>query len=129
MSRPRCGVPDKPPMSPGDGGAGPFVAASTKWSNVHLGYHLSKGTPHQSDASVNGALSIAYRKWCLEAKIEVHQVSSAADIDVRFGTGDHGDGSAFDGVGTILAHGFYPPRTVGPSPAICTSTTRDLDPR
>jgi len=113
MRRPRCGVPDKPAAFPG--GPANFVAASTKWSNLRPGYMLSAGTADLSDASVYGALFNAYRSWCLVAQIAAHRVSSGADIDVRFATGDHGDGAtnAFDGVGSILAHGFYPPPNGG----------------
>jgi hypothetical protein len=113
MRRPRCGVPDRPSASPG--GPAEFAAASTKWTNLRPGYNLSAGTADLSNASVNGALFNAYRSWCLVAKIAAHQVSSNSDIDVRFATGDHGDGSsnAFDGVGNVLAHGFYPPPNGG----------------
>jgi len=109
MRRPRCGVPDKRPAPPG--GPAEFVAGPTKWSNLHPSYDLSKGTADLSNASVEAALFNAYRSWCLVAKIAAHQVSSGADIDVRFETGDHGDGAsnAFDGVGGTLAHAFYPP--------------------
>jgi hypothetical protein len=107
---PRCGVPDRPPAVRGPDG---FVAASTKWDNVHLGRNLSKSTSDQSDGNVNQAVKVAYRRWCLVARMEVHQVSSNADIDVRFETGNHGDGNAFDGVGNVLAHAFYPPPNGG----------------
>jgi peptidoglycan hydrolase-like protein with peptidoglycan-binding domain len=111
MRSPRCGVPDKPPAS-GEVG---FVAGPTKWANFHLSYRLTNSTADLSNANVNRALKVAYRHWCLVAKMELHQVSSNADIDVRFATGDHGDGAnnAFDGVGTVLAHAFYPPNGGG----------------
>jgi len=113
MRRPRCGVPDKPAAF--RGGPAEFVAGPTKWSNLRPGYMLSAGTTDLSDASVYRALFNAYRSWCLVAQIAAHRVSSGADIDVRFVTGNHGDGAdnAFDGVGTILAHGFYPPPNGG----------------
>ena len=111
MRRPRCGVPDKPPAPQEGGGAAEFVAGPTKWTNLHIGFNLSAGTADLSNASVIGALARAYRSWCLVAQIEVHQAGAGTDIDVRFATGNHGDGNnnAFDGVGNVLAHGFYPP--------------------
>ncbi len=111
MRRPRCGVPDKAPAAPAGDGAVNFVAGPTKWSNIRPGYRLSQGTADLTNANVNAALFFAYRSWSLIAQIAAHPVSSGGDIDVRFTTGNHGDGAgnAFDGVGTVLAHGFYPP--------------------
>jgi len=114
VQRPRCGFPDKPlAPSAGDGAAAPFQAVATKWDRTHVGYRLSKGTADLSDASVFGALYAAYRNWCLVSPMVVRQVASGGDIEVRFETGDHGDGLAFDGVGNVLAHGFYPPPNGG----------------
>jgi hypothetical protein len=90
------------------------VADGVKWSDLSLGYNLSRSTADLSDGDVSAALYRAYRSWCLVARIVVQQVSANTDIDVRFETGDHGDGWPFDGVGdtrNVLAHGFYPPST------------------
>jgi hypothetical protein len=35
-------------------------------------------------------------------------VTSGGDIRLGWETGDHGDGHPFDGVGNVVAHGFYP---------------------
>lgn len=39
------------------------------------------------------------------------EATTGSDAHIRLGwaTGDHGDGSPFDGFGNVLAHGFYPP--------------------
>src|SRR4051794_25783431 len=113
MRRPRCGMPDKPLAGPRDGAR--FVAASTKWSDIRPGYRLSQGTADLTDGDVNSALFFAYRSWCLIAQIAARPVPSGGEIDVRFLTGDHGDGAAnaFDGAGGILAHGFFPPPNGG----------------
>src|SRR4051794_6940035 len=113
MRRPRCGMPDKPLAGPRDGAR--FVAASTKWSDIRPGYRLSQGTADLTDGDVNSALFFAYRSWCLIAQIAARPVPSGGEIDVRFVTGDHGDGAAnaFDGAGGILAHGFFPPPNGG----------------
>jgi hypothetical protein len=112
IQRRRCGVPDRAPVH--RAGPAEFVAAGTKWSDLSLGYNLSRSTADLSDGDVSAALYYAYRSWCLVARIVVQQVSANADIDVRFETGDHGDGWPFDGAGdtrNVLAHGFYPPST------------------
>ncbi|MFD3401577.1 matrixin family metalloprotease [Kribbella sp. NPDC058693] len=113
MRRPRCGVPDKPPGR--HAGPAEFAALGTKWQNLRPGYHLNSGTADLSNASVENALQFAYRSWCLVAQIAARRVSSGADIEVRFATGDHGDGAnnAFDGPGNVLAHGFSPPSGTG----------------
>jgi hypothetical protein len=116
MQRPRCGVPDKPPVV-ADGTAPTFATLPNKWTNSRAVYNLSAGTADLSTADVNAALAWAYRTWCLVAQLVVRAGSSSPDIDVRFASGDHGDGAAnaFDGVGTVLAHAFGPPPSGGSS--------------
>jgi len=113
MRKPRCGMPDKTPAPRGDGALNEFLAAATKWDHQHLGFNLSKGTVDLSNASVIDALRLAYRNWCLVSQMEVHSAGAGAEIDVKFVTGDHGDGFSFDGAGPLLGHGFYPPPNGG----------------
>jgi hypothetical protein len=114
MRQPRCGVPDRPvARAAGADGPASFLAESTKWANIRPTYHLGAGTPDLSDATVNGELFRAYRTWCLIAQIAARGGGASADIDIRFGSGNHGDSWPFDGVGTVLAHGFPPPPNNG----------------
>ena len=114
MRQPRCGVPDRPVARAGDAdGPDSFVAESTKWANIRPTYHLSAGTPDLSDATVNGEIFRAYRSWCLIAQIAARGGAAPADIDIRFGSGNHGDPFPFDGVGNVLAHAFPPPPNNG----------------
>ena len=115
MRQPRCGVPDHPVarVAATDGGPAAFVAATTKWANIRPTYRLSAGTPDLSDATVNAAVFRAYRSWCLIAQIAARGGAAPADIDIRFGSGAHGDSWPFDGVANVLAHGFYPPPNNG----------------
>jgi hypothetical protein len=53
----------------------------------------------------------ALTTWADVAKLNFLSVPSnkSADITVAFVTKDHGDGSPFDGKGTVLAHASAPP--------------------
>lgn len=106
IHQPRCGVPDNLE-------AIRFAPGPTKWDKLNLGFRLSKGTSDLVDADVNHAVAVAYRHWCLVSKMVVHRSEGEADVDVRFETGEHGDNNPFDGVGTVLAHAFYPPPNGG----------------
>jgi matrixin len=37
------------------------------------------------------------------------RTADPVDFEIGWATADHGDGNPFDGVGTVLAHAFYPP--------------------
>jgi hypothetical protein len=116
MRQPRCGVPDRPiakDAPSAKGGPAEFVAEATKWSNLRPTWHLSTGTPDLSDATVNDALFRAYRTWSLIAQIAPRGGPAPGDINVIFGSGNHGDSWPFDGVGSTLAHGFPPPPNNG----------------
>jgi hypothetical protein len=110
MRRPRCGVPDRPIAR---GGPGQFVAEATKWTNLRPTWHLATGTADLSDATVNDALFRAYRSWALIAQIAPRGGPAPGDINVLFGSGNHGDSWPFDGAGSVLAHGFPPPPNNG----------------
>jgi hypothetical protein len=62
-------VPDEP-ITPAEG-PDAFVAGSTKWSKLHVGYQLNQGTGDLSDASVNGALAAAYRQLLRRRKADL----------------------------------------------------------
>jgi len=108
IQKPRCGVPDKPYAVQRNPSAS-FVAQGSKWSKNKLTYLFKEFTPDLNAAVVKAVLQNAFRTWALVSPLSFHEKSTSGDIEIRFVSGDHGDGYPFDGVGNVLAHGFYPP--------------------
>jgi Matrixin len=103
MFRPRCGFPD----------TAKFVAEGRKWNKTALTYSYNNFTPELTQAQVRTALTQAFNLWAIATPLTFAEVSSGADIVIRFVAGNHGDGSPFDGVSGVLAHAFYPPPNGG----------------
>jgi hypothetical protein len=105
MRKPRCGFPD----------AAEFVVAGTKWNKTALTYAYSEFTPDLTQPQVRSAITQALGLWSAVTPLTFSEVpiGSSPDIIIRFVTGDHGDGSNFDGPSGILAHAFYPPPNGG----------------
>jgi len=103
MSRPRCGFPD----------TADFVLEGRKWNKTALTYSYDSFTPDLSQAQVRSAITEAFNLWAIVTPLTFTEVTSGADIVIRFVGGSHGDGSAFDGPSGVLAHAFYPPPNSG----------------
>jgi hypothetical protein len=112
MRRPRCGFPDLAPTGPGEG-AERFVAQGNKWSSNDVSYHFDNQTADLSVADQRSAVKGAMSRWAAVTPLTFTEDSAGADIRISWRTGDHGDGSPFDGPSGILAHCFYPPPNGG----------------
>uniref|UniRef100_A0A2N9FS30 Peptidase metallopeptidase domain-containing protein n=1 Tax=Fagus sylvatica TaxID=28930 RepID=A0A2N9FS30_FAGSY len=85
-----------------------FIPGNPKWpaSMYHLTYGFEPGTP----ANAMSPVAKAFETWAANTHFRFSQAQdyTNANIKVGFHRRDHGDGSAFDGAGGILAHA-YPP--------------------
>ncbi|WP_411374097.1 matrixin family metalloprotease [Arthrobacter sp. MPF02] len=115
MRQPRCPIPDFQPEElggPGVEDSDPFVFSTNVWAERNLRWFLQTGTPDLTDEAA--AVQRAFDTWAAQVPLTFTQVTSAANADftVEWLTGDHGDGSPFDGSGSggfnIYAHAFYP---------------------
>lgn len=101
ISQPRCGVSD----------VFRLTTFSTKWNHRLITYAIQNSPANLTLAQVENAIFDAFEIWSGQIPLEFVRVrpNQAHDIDIRFATGDHGDGFPFDGPGTVLAHAFAPP--------------------
>jgi hypothetical protein len=111
MNQPRCGLPDLEPEEiggPGIEDSDPFVFKGTPWTQQVIRWFMGTGTPDITTEV--SAIQAALNTWSATIPRTFPQTgtSSSAQLRVSYETGDHGDGSPFDGVGDILAHAFYP---------------------
>jgi len=127
MNMPRCGVKDSVAgaMTPGGGGhddheeeAGihsrqkRYALQGSRWRVKELTYKISRyptGKAGLSRTAVDREIKKALNVWSDHTDLKfVRKRSGKVHIDIRFESGEHGDGDPFDGSGGTLAHAFFP---------------------
>lgn len=105
MGKPRCGFPD----------TAEYVLQGNKWSTTNLRYGFQNFSGDITQDQARAAVSAAFSYWAAVTPLTFTEVPFAQnpEIKIRFVTGDHGDGSPFDGPGGVLAHAYYPPPNGG----------------
>lgn len=88
-----------------------YALQGSKWRRQELTYRISQyptrfsGKRHEVDSQIEKAFGI----WSQVAPIDfIVKKDGRVHIDIRFASGDHGDGDAFDGPGNTLAHAYFP---------------------
>ena len=111
MNCKRCGLPDTMATSATD--VAEYVTGAGKWSSNNLTYSFQNYTANLSDSTIRWAIDQAFSLWSAETPLRFRRVAdgTSGDIVIRFVTGNHGDGSPFDGPSNVLAHAFYPSNT------------------
>ncbi len=107
LEKKRCGMPD----------LGEYSTQGNKWNKTELTYGFQNYTSDNSltPAKIHAAIAQAFALWAAETSLSFRRVnfSSNPDIRIRFVSGNHEDGSPFDGNSGVLAHAFYPPPNSG----------------
>ena len=105
MTKPRCGFPD----------VADFTLQGNKWPTTNLTYGFQNFSGDLTPAQTRAAITQALGLWSAVTPLTFTEVpvGNNPDMVIRFAVGDHGDGSSFDGVGRVLAHGFFPPPNGG----------------
>jgi len=115
MEQPRCGVPDIGTIPAGT--AAPFVLRGCSYDRNRLTYAFLNGTPDLPGTREQDIVRQAFDAWAAVTDLKFVEVSPADGPDFRIAwrSGNHGDGSSFDGAGNTLAHAFFPPPCGGPN--------------
>lgn len=105
MNTPCCGYTNT-------GGPLAFAILGPKWDHLEITWRVDNWSTKINNSDVLAAFNSSFAKWSNVTPLTFRQVGAgqAADIRIRFATGNHGDGAnnAFDGVGKVLAHAWGP---------------------
>ncbi|MEI6563380.1 MAG: matrixin family metalloprotease [bacterium] len=112
-----------PDVSVGGLELAPFAVNGVGWDGPGLGsaeltYHFLNDTTKLPSQTARKAVTDQMDKWAAVAALTFKETSKTGQtysIDIGWYTGNHGDGSPFDGPGGVLAHGFYP-NDINPEP-------------
>lgn len=104
MNTPRCGNMDTSPTGE------EFVTGVGKWDTNNITYSFQEYSPDVPEPATRWAIDQAFALWSAETPLRFRRVNdgTGGDIVIRFVSRDHGDGSPFDGAGSVLAHAFFP---------------------
>lgn len=121
MQMPRCGTPDIATIIRVLGGeSGNFVLRGCSYNKTNFTFKFVNGTADITGTQERNAIRNALNTW-RNALCGITFTAAAGNTDFEYGwfSGAHGDGSAFDGAGNTLAHGFYPPPCGGDHAGEC----------
>jgi hypothetical protein len=122
MEAARCGVPDVELVQALSGDVGAeFVLRGCKYNKRAFTHRFLNGTGDIAGTAERDAVQRAFDTWAsVLCGVSFRRVTSgASDFQVGWFAGNHGDGSAFDGVGNTLAHAFFPPPCGGANAGAC----------
>jgi hypothetical protein len=111
----RCSVPDVElaavaGQSTDLGASGSFTLRGCKYNKQAFTYRFLNGTGDVAGTAERAGVRRAFQTWADALCIRfTERTSDPVDFLIGWFTGNHGDGSAFDGAGNTLAHAFYPP--------------------
>lgn len=114
MNSPRCG--NKDIDIEGDSGEKRryrrYTVQGSTWKKAHVTWTVSKFSKRPNlrnkQKQIIRVFDRAFSYWAAVSNLKFSYVKSNADIDIRFETFDHRDGSPFDGENGTLAHAFFP---------------------
>uniref|UniRef100_A0A3Q0SWJ5 Matrix metallopeptidase 17b n=1 Tax=Amphilophus citrinellus TaxID=61819 RepID=A0A3Q0SWJ5_AMPCI len=115
MNSPRCSLPDQEESStlPADQERRKMRRrrrwAVSMWTRRNINWRLQSYpfSSHLSRETIRSLIFYALRVWAEPTPLEFHEVY-AADLQVDFLRGYHGDGYPFDGAGGAVGHAFFP---------------------
>lgn len=85
--------------------------AGSKWRRTELTYRISQYPSRRNlkNSDVDREISRAFQVWSEVTPLNfIVKKDGRVHIDIRFVTGEHGDGDPFDGPGSTLAHAYFP---------------------
>ncbi|KAG8446571.1 hypothetical protein GDO86_014139 [Hymenochirus boettgeri] len=101
MKRPRCGVADV--------GAFNTFEGDLKWDHNDITYRILNYSPDLDPEVIDDAFARAFKVWSDVTPLTFTRIyNGEPDINILFGTEDHGDPYPFDTKDGLLAHA-YPP--------------------
>jgi matrix metalloproteinase-14 (membrane-inserted) len=108
MSLPRCGVKDKVGFGT-DSRSKRYALQGSRWKVKNLTYRISKYPKRLNKDEVDKEVAKAFSVWSEYTDLTfTAKKTNPVHIDIRFESGEHGDGDPFDGPGGTLAHAYFP---------------------
>ncbi|KAB7503369.1 Matrix metalloproteinase-14 [Armadillidium nasatum] len=110
MNMPRCGVKDKIGYGANARRKKRYALQGSRWRVRRLTYKITRYPLSLSKNEVESDVRKAFKVWedVTDLQFVYLTNSSKPHIEIRFESGEHGDGDPFDGPGGTLAHAYFP---------------------